>query len=151
MSEFHAKSHNDLKDIASKVVHEALAQRGALRATVVGLYGDLGSGKTTFVKNIAEVLGISEPVVSPTFIIERVYAMHHAQFTHFIHIDAYRLKDGKELLRLGWDDIAKDPKNLVFIEWADRVEAVLPKDAIKIYFEGVDERTRKVRIAESQS
>ena len=66
--------------------------------------------------------------------------------THFIHIDAYRLGNSDELKQLGWNKIASDPHNLIVIEWAENVEDVLPKDAIKIYFEFVDKNTRKIRI-----
>ncbi|MBI4117984.1 MAG: tRNA (adenosine(37)-N6)-threonylcarbamoyltransferase complex ATPase subunit type 1 TsaE [Parcubacteria group bacterium] len=146
MQELYAKTPDDLKAVAAILAQEVFGRVAPKEASVIGLYGDLGSGKTTFVKSIAESLGVVEPVVSPTFIIERVYAMDHPRFARFIHIDAYRLRDSDELLSLGWEEISKDPKNLIFIEWADRIEAALPYDAIKMYFEGVDERTRKIRI-----
>jgi tRNA threonylcarbamoyladenosine biosynthesis protein TsaE len=60
-------------------------------ALVVGLYGDLGSGKTTFVQDIAKIFGIKEFVTSPTFVIEKIYNVNHPSFKKIIHIDAYRI------------------------------------------------------------
>ena len=88
------------------------------QAKVVGLRGDLGSAKTTFVKAVAEHLGLKQTVSSPTFVIEKIYKLDSQKFKHLIHIDAYRLEKGEELLNLGWQDISKDPDNLIFIEVA---------------------------------
>ncbi|NQV93307.1 tRNA (adenosine(37)-N6)-threonylcarbamoyltransferase complex ATPase subunit type 1 TsaE [Candidatus Kaiserbacteria bacterium] len=101
-------------------------------ATVIGLYGDLGAGKTTFTKTLAKTLGVSETVTSPTFVIEKIYTLTGQKFSHLIHIDAYRLEGSHELKQLGWDTIVSDPQNLIIIEWADKVEDILPKHTRKI-------------------
>src|SRR4051812_40158014 len=94
-------------------------------ATVIGLSGDLGSGKTTFTQSIAKALGVTENVTSPTFVIEKIYSLKNPStltelnFEHLIHIDAYRLESSRELLNLGWHDIVLDPKNLILIEWPE--------------------------------
>jgi len=118
-------------------------------ALVVALYGDLGAGKTTFVQHVAEAFGITERVISPTFILQRTYALPEAAqpFTHFIHIDAYRLEESSELDQLGWNDIVTHPQNIIFIEWADRVEDALPENTMKIHFEFEGEEGRKIRIS----
>jgi len=121
-------------------------KRGLKKAQIVALYGDLGSGKTSFVQGAARAFGIPERVLSPTFIIERVYKISTDKFTHFIHIDCYRLKNSEELKKLGWDNIAGNPKNIIFVEWAEIVENILPEDVVKIYFEFVDENERKIEI-----
>jgi len=115
-------------------------------ATVVGLYGDLGSGKTAFTQAAAKCLGVKEAVTSPTFVIEKIYKLDHKNFEHLIHIDAYRLGSGDELLHLGWEEIAKNPKNIIFIEWPERVSEILPEDIKKIYFTFVDASSRKIEI-----
>ena len=100
-------------------------------ALIVGLYGDLGSGKTAFTQVVAKCLGVKETVTSPTFVIEKIYKLDHRDFEHLIHIDAYRLKNGDELLHLGWEEIAKNPKNIIFIEWPERVAEILPNNMKK--------------------
>lgn len=127
------------------------------RATVIGLYGELGSGKTTFVQHVAQALGIEQPVTSPTFVIERIYALRGTaqtprgntqKFDHLIHIDAYRLESSDELRKLGFDELLKDPENVIFVEWAERVEDILPTGTIKIEFEIAGEKRRKMTVSE---
>lgn len=115
-------------------------------ALVVGLYGDLGSGKTAFTQAVAKCLGVKETITSPTFVIEKIYKLKNKNFDHLIHIDAYRLKSGDELLHLGWEEIAKNPKNIIFIEWPERVAEILPNNIKKIYFTFVGECIRGVEI-----
>jgi len=109
------------------------------KATVIALIGELGAGKTTFVQKFARACGITEPVLSPTFVILKKYG-------NLIHIDAYRLKNSAELVALGIHDLMSDPNNVIIIEWADRVSDILPDDCITIHFEHVDETTRKISI-----
>jgi len=119
-------------------------------ATVVGLSGDLGSGKTTFTKEVANILGIKKDLVtSPTFVIEKIYKISHPDFSHLIHIDAYRLEKSEELVKLGWDEIIKDSKNLILLEWPERVKDILPKETKMVYFEFIDEETRRIKIPEN--
>ncbi|MEK7514295.1 MAG: tRNA (adenosine(37)-N6)-threonylcarbamoyltransferase complex ATPase subunit type 1 TsaE, partial [Patescibacteria group bacterium] len=67
------------------------------RAKIVGLIGELGAGKTAFVKEVAHLLGVKDTLTSPTFVIEKIYPLKGKQFKKLIHIDAYRLSEGKEL------------------------------------------------------
>jgi tRNA threonylcarbamoyladenosine biosynthesis protein TsaE len=119
-------------------------------ALVVGLFGDLGSGKTTFTQALGKLLGVSEVMTSPTFVIEKIYLLkNHSEeipvvFKRLIHIDAYRLEKGKELQSLGFAEILKDPKNLILIEWPERVVDILPPDLIKINFKFVSEFEREI-------
>lgn len=96
-------------------------------ATVVGLYGDLGAGKTFFTQVIAKNLGLKEDVVSPTFVIEKKYILTNQKFANLIHIDAYRIEDSDELLSLRWREIISDPRNLILIEWPERVLDIMPE------------------------
>lgn len=116
------------------------------KAVVIGLKGDLGSGKTTFVKGIAKALGLKQTVSSPTFVIEKIYILDNQEFKHLIHIDAYRLESGKELINLGWKEISNDSNNLIFIEWPERIEEILPKDAKEIQFKFINENTREISV-----
>ncbi len=95
-------------------------------ATVIGLYGNLGAGKTSFSQGVAQALGVTEMVTSPTFVIEKIYDLEGKKFDRLVHIDAYRLEKPEELLHLGWEEITKDPKNLILIEWPERVGSIMP-------------------------
>jgi tRNA threonylcarbamoyladenosine biosynthesis protein TsaE len=121
------------------------------QAWITGLSGELGAGKTTFVQAVARALGIAETVTSPTFVIEKIYAIPPSKegappsiFKHLIHIDAYRLESPGELARLGFNEIAADPANLILIEWPERVAELLPPDFKKISFAHIDESTREL-------
>jgi len=90
-------------------------------ATVVGLSGHLGAGKTAFVKEIAKELGIKEDITSPTFVIMKIYETEHPKWHRLIHIDAYRLEKREELEALQWEKLLSDPHNLIMIEWPENV------------------------------
>jgi tRNA threonylcarbamoyladenosine biosynthesis protein TsaE len=143
-----SKSVQETEKIAGDFI-ASLLKRGAKKngATAVGLLGDLGTGKTTFVQKCGLALGIPDLMQSPTFVIERRYSLKDLPFEKLIHIDAYRIEDPNELRVLHFEDDLSDPKNLIIIEWADRVDPLLPKDSVRIVFshEGADRRG--IRIA----
>lgn len=114
------------------------------RATVVLLHGDLGSGKTTFTKSLATLLGIEDDVHSPTFILKKEYNTKHDAYKKLIHIDAYRFNDPKEsqVLRLKEDLV--DPNTLMVIEWPSKMAYVQPD--VNMFFDVVDDDTRKIRV-----
>ncbi len=101
---------------------------------VIAMTGELGSGKTTYVQERARALGITESVVSPTFVILKIYKIPKGEFDHLIHIDAYRLENEKELEKLGIKELMADHKNLVMIEWADKVRSLIPPDSTWMQF-----------------
>lgn len=109
------------------------------KARVIGLVGDLGGGKTTFLQGFAGGLGLKEKILSPTFIIVR-------RIKNFYHIDCYRIKNPKELLSLDFKKIIADPKNIVAVEWADQVKKIMPRNTIWINFEFINNKTRKITI-----
>ncbi|MCX6702036.1 MAG: tRNA (adenosine(37)-N6)-threonylcarbamoyltransferase complex ATPase subunit type 1 TsaE [Candidatus Zambryskibacteria bacterium] len=114
-------------------------------AVIVGLYGDLGAGKTTFTQHIAKIFGVEETVTSPTFVIEKIYELAGQNFTHLIHVDAYRIEKSEELLHLGWHDIISDSHNLILIEWPERVADIMPEH-IKVNLSHVFESSREIEI-----
>jgi len=122
------------------------------KATVLALFGNLGAGKTTFTQESAKYFGIKDVVTSPTFVIEKIYKLNSAtpngevKFSQLIHIDAYRLTKGTELETLGWKELVENPSNVIFIEWPENVEEVIPKDSIQITFDVVDENSRSIDI-----
>lgn len=139
----------DTKNLAQDIL--SLVSVGVRNgALVVALYGDLGAGKTTFMQFFGEALGVKEKILSPTFVIEKIYKIHHPkylEFEHLIHIDAYRIENPKEMLMLGWNDIVKNPKNIICIEWADKIADLLPEDSVKINFSHYDKESRIITMA----
>jgi len=132
------------KNFVEEITRAERARRNNQNALIVGLYGELGSGKTTFVKGIAKVFGLEKTITSPTFVIEKIYKLKNQVFDNLIHIDAYRLKNEKELLNLGWREISKNPKNIIFIEWPENVNDILPSDTKNIKFRFVDKNVREI-------
>lgn len=111
---------------------------------IVGLFGDLGAGKTTFSKEIASLLGVEETVTSPTFGIQKQYMTKNKVFFEFVHIDAYRIEDIREIGTLRFVELFEKPNTLIFIEWPEKIAEVLPKETIMLSFEALDENTRKI-------
>jgi tRNA threonylcarbamoyladenosine biosynthesis protein TsaE len=94
---------------------------------IVALSGELGAGKTSFVQSVAKYLKIAQPLVSPTFTIWQEYACQHPTIKKLLHIDAYRLSSGQDLLAIGIDDWVKRADCLIIIEWPEIVADWLPK------------------------
>jgi tRNA threonylcarbamoyladenosine biosynthesis protein TsaE len=111
--------------------------------TVVGLIGTLGAGKTRLVQAVATALGVPEGgVTSPTFVLVNEYRGGRVPLYHF---DTYRLKDDDEFLELGPEEYF-DSDGISFVEWADRVEHLLPEDWLEIAIEVTGETTRRVTV-----
>ncbi len=110
--------------IAHAFLEHILVHNGS--ATVVGLSGDLGAGKTTLVQAVARELGVQEQVVSPTFVIAKFYETTDTRWQKLIHIDAYRIDDIAELKTLGFENMLALPNTLIIIEWPERVRQILP-------------------------
>jgi len=119
------------------------------KAVILAMEGELGSGKTTFIQGLARALGVKEKVLSPTFVVMKKYQLDNCpigQFNNFYHFDCYRLEDSREILALGFKEIIKDSKNLVAIEWAEKIKKILPPDAVWMKFEHLGEDKRKIEI-----
>ncbi|MDD3861522.1 MAG: tRNA (adenosine(37)-N6)-threonylcarbamoyltransferase complex ATPase subunit type 1 TsaE [Candidatus Gracilibacteria bacterium] len=113
---------------------------------VICLFGDLGSGKTTFAKGFAKALGIdSFSVKSPTYTYIRDYPLGKNKF---YHIDLYRLETIDELLLQEIEEFLINEKNVIIIEWADKLKDYLPKKRIDICLEYLDENSRKINVFE---
>ena len=109
----------------------------------IAFYGDLGSGKTTFIQGLAKGLGIVRRIISPTFIIARHYAFDKGSF---YHVDLYRTESKHDLLGIGLDQIIEDKNNIVALEWAEKMGDMLPKHRFDISFEYLDDNKRKIAI-----
>ena len=152
-------SLEETKKFAESVLKEILQNRkDQSSALVLILKGDLGAGKTAFTKCIGEILGVEEEITSPTFAIEKRYNITSTKeefegIKTFIHIDAFRLESGNEILAIDFNKILKDPKNLICFEWPEMVSDVdvLPKNSPIVEFEFIDENTRKMYFSPSQT
>lgn len=143
------KNLGELRGLTEKLLRSLAVRPLSGRATVVGLSGDLGAGKTAFAKCVASVLGITDVVTSPTFILEKVYIIPRGsllgeRFTKLIHIDAYRLHSASEMRALDWEALLADEHNLILLEWPEQVADAMPDDIIKLSFEYIDEGVRRV-------
>lgn len=124
---------------------EALGR--TLRAPrVVTLAGEVGAGKTTLVQAICRGLGVEAPVTSPTFALVHEYEGVRATV---YHLDLYRLRDPRELLQLGWDEIVSAPA-IVLVEWPERAQGYLPRDAMRVQLSHVhdDQSVRTLTVDE---
>lgn len=124
----------DLERAAEAILAEVSKSEAFAGAAVFALHGDLGAGKTTFVQSFARLLGIDESVTSPTFVIMKKYTITNSRWNNMIHIDAYRLSTASEMEVLGLVDELGRGENIIFIEWAEKVVDLLPKETINIYF-----------------
>lgn len=138
-----SKSKSQTQKLAARLAKRILRTTYyGLRARVIALHGDLGAGKTTFVQGFMKALGVRQYITSPTFLIIRKYELKSQwssvkgqMFSNVYHFDLYRIHKPKELLDLGFKEIIKNPKNIVLIEWPERIKKLLPKDLTWIVLE----------------
>jgi tRNA threonylcarbamoyladenosine biosynthesis protein TsaE len=133
--------HNHAKEVLEKVM---VMQKDT--ATIIGLLGDLGAGKTAWVKELGKCLNITQTIVSPTYTIENRYnILENNKFTQLVHMDAYRLQE-KDLKTIFFDEVLENQLNLVCIEWPMCLGKVEGLVDIMISFEYVDQETREINI-----
>jgi len=123
---------------------------------VLALYGDLGSGKTTFTKGLAEALKVEETITSPTFVILKIYDIILRPKLHFqgvsggvrklVHIDAYRVETLEDIKSVGIEDYLNREDVVMVIEWPEKIQEILPEDVIKISFKNIDGKVREISI-----
>ena len=131
-----SRSPNETLDLEERLVR-SVRLRG-----VIALHGELGSGKTCFVRGIARCLGIRRIITSPTFTIINEYGGEHPLY----HIDLYRIAGPDEALAFGIEDYF-EAGGIAAIEWAERAGDVLPLDAVHVRLEALPEpESRKITI-----
>jgi tRNA threonylcarbamoyladenosine biosynthesis protein TsaE len=117
-------------------------------ATVLGFYGAMGSGKTTFIHALCDVKKVKDVVGSPTFSIINEYVFDdNGHNTTIYHIDLYRLKDINEVRSAGVEDCFYSG-NICLVEWPENAATLLPGNAINVQIDVIDAETRRIRIAE---
>ena len=132
--------------LGKKIAQKIIRKNKRKKALVLALIGDLGGGKTTFLKGFARGLGIKEKILSPTFVLIKKFniKLRTSNFKHFYHIDCYRIEKPKEILDLGLREIINNPKNIVAVEWADKIQKILPKKTFFLEFEVLGRNKRKI-------
>lgn len=114
---------------------------------VVAMFGDVGSGKTVFVKGICDELKTEEPVNSPTFIILNEYSGQLSGNRVLIHhFDFYRIEKSKDIDEIGIDEYLGAPDSITLIEWAEHIQEHLKEKHWKVIFLKQDENVRRIRI-----
>lgn len=142
-STYNSKSDKETQDIGFKFA------QGLKPGDCVFLYGDLGFGKTTFVKGIAKGLGITSRIISPTFVVVRTHNIQDpkSKIQDLIHIDLYRIEGEKQLIKLGLEEILLDKVSIKLIEWPERM-AKLSRQRWDIVFDMNKDNTRTINLYE---
>jgi tRNA threonylcarbamoyladenosine biosynthesis protein TsaE len=142
--ELTTKSAEETRDAAEKFAEELMGTvRPAGRARLICLWGNLGSGKTTFAQGFSRFFSVKETVNSPTFLIMKKYLLTGKfKGMNLYHFDFYRLNQIQELLELGWDEILSEENSVVLVEWPEKVAANLPRERINVKVKSIggDER-----------
>jgi tRNA threonylcarbamoyladenosine biosynthesis protein TsaE len=123
---YHSQNPTETKDIAHRIMSSLSG------GTILCLHGNLGAGKTTFVKGVAEALGVTKEITSPTFTLMNVYELstNHTQIKELIHIDTYRLEGEQELIDIGAEDYVGQPDTLTIVEWPEKLDHILKNKSI---------------------
>ena len=108
---------------------------------ILAFHGDLGAGKTTFIRGLARAWNIIEPVTSPTF---NLYTLYQGS-RQLVHLDAYRLASGADLAALMIDDFLSPPWCLA-VEWPERIEDCLPDDAWHLHLDIDSDTAHRIRL-----
>ena len=114
--------------------------------TVVAMFGDLGAGKTAFVRGMARGMGLDCRVSSPTFTIVNEYLGQR----ELIHFDMYRLSDADELFDIGWEDYLNRGA-VCAVEWSEKVQDAFFGDEITVRIEKLSDTERKITIEEAKT
>ncbi|MBI2599402.1 tRNA (adenosine(37)-N6)-threonylcarbamoyltransferase complex ATPase subunit type 1 TsaE [Candidatus Daviesbacteria bacterium] len=138
MKQFKTHSEQETKEAAYNLAQNT-------KAHIFALTGELGAGKTTFVQGFAKGLGIEDKIISPTFVLIRQHKLPNTPKTLF-HVDLYRLEDNPNIKELGLEELWSDPNHLVLIEWAEKIDKLLPKETVRISIQKTGPDKRKLTI-----
>lgn len=139
----------ELRAVAKDLLNLALElENKNPQAVVVALVGDLGVGKTALVKALANKLGITETITSPTFNIIKLYpVLGEGRIKRLVHIDAYRIENIEEIRPLRLTEFLAEPSSLVCLEWPEKIVSALPEQYLKVSMEIIENEARRVEIS----
>lgn len=132
LSQSIAQTHKIAADLTQKIEGKA----------VICLYGNLGSGKTTFTQGFAKALGVRNNIPSPTFVLIRQYPLNDGRILY--HVDLYRLEGRNDVEGIGLSEIMKEKNAIIIIEWAEKAKDFFPDKRIDIFFTEINYNTRKI-------
>jgi tRNA threonylcarbamoyladenosine biosynthesis protein TsaE len=147
MEKLEITDEQELPQLAAKLIELLAEKKPEESAAVLALHGDLGAGKTSFVKALALELGVTEVVTSPTFVIMKLYEAQEtkAAFAQLVHIDAYRIEDIDEMRVLRFEEVLSEKDTIICIEWAEKIEALLPAHTVHMNIE-IQGESRQITI-----
>ena len=159
MKTYHSFSSKETELLGGAIARDVLRAKTRPKggALIFALRGDLGSGKTTFVKGFFRGLGVKSRVKSPTFIIMRRSAIRGKIFRNVFHIDAYRIRKTApaessrgtkpdDLFLIDFKSVASDPRNIIIIEWPENMKGIIPRGARRLEFlHGKKENERTIK------
>ncbi len=141
--QYQSNSEQETKEISKKI---AATLHGG---DIVLLYGELGAGKSTFTRGIAEYFNINETVTSPTFTLMNIYPIESNEIKQLVHIDTYRLDNEQQLIEIGAEDYLGTPNTICFIEWPEKIEELLKnKKTISVKIVSQEENKRQITVSE---
>lgn len=144
--EITAKNINETKKVAAGLIGRVLKEK----KTVICLKGELGAGKTIFAQGLGRALGIKKRILSPTFVLINRYKIKKNGFDNFFHFDCYRIDSYKEIAKLGFKEIISNPRNIICIEWPEKIKNILPKEYFLVNILIKDQKTRIIKIVWKQ-
>lgn len=148
--EYITNSESQTRNVAHQIIKDIIShqKKGPL---FIGLVGDLGAGKTTFMKGVADFFDVQETILSPTFVIQKIYPIskenqekENHSFQKLVHMDLYRLPDEKSLEAIRWDDYKNEEGNVLFVEWPNQIWQSVPADMLEIKIEHLGNDERKI-------
>jgi len=138
--DYQSQSEQKTKNIAKKIA--ATLQGG----DIILLSGELGAGKSTFARGVAEYFNITNTITSPTFTLMNIYQIENEKIKKLVHIDTYRLEDEDKLYEIGAEDYIGAADSICLIEWPEKIEKLIKnKKVIRVNFEYKDDG-RKISI-----
>ena len=139
--EFHIENIDELKIAARELLENTNHQ------TIWAFYGEMGAGKTTFIKEICQALQVKEQVASPTFNLINEYEAANGKLVY--HFDFYRLNELEEAMNIGTLEYFESGE-LCLLEWPEKVEPILPEKIRNIYIRIIDKDQRKIKITDNE-